>query len=369
MSQQPVREQASRDSRRPIRRYGVNAVQVPWQLIAIGAAAFFLGLFVVDVMRGIARPLALLFIAIAIAEALAPAVDRLSRVLPHVVSVLLVYLLLIAAFAGIGWLIVPPLVDQAAEVSADAPMLVDETLDWIERRDVVSRDQVVSTLTGQVESLSGQIIGLPLTIASFVLELVLVIAMSIYWQLSRAELRGFVLSLFPSGRRDRVGQVLGDLGSTIGGYLRAETIDAVIVGVLVWIGMSVIGVQYPLVLALVSALGELVPTIGPILSTVPAVLIALLDSPTTAVITLVFFLILQQVESNILLPNIMRNQSDIPPLLVIFALFAGAAVGGILGALVAIPLFGAAKVLVVEVFAPWIRQWAGVPGTGEEMTS
>ena len=76
----------------------------------------------------------------------------------------------------------------------------------------------------------------------------------------------------------------------------------------------------------------------------------------------VFFVGLQQVESNVLLPNIMRQQSDVRPLLVIVALLLGGSVGGILGALVAIPLIGALRVLIVRVVAPWVRGWSGAEG-------
>lgn len=120
--------------------------------------------------------------------------------------------------------------------------------------------------------------------------------------------------------------------------------------------MRVIGVQYPLVLALISASSEPIPVIGPIIGAVPALAVALLDSPTQALIVLAFKVGLQQFEGQLLAPNIMRRQTDVPQLLVLFALLAGTAVGGLLGALVAIPLAGALKVVVMRIIAPALRR-------------
>ncbi len=121
-------------------------------------------------------------------------------------------------------------------------------------------------------------------------------------------------------------------------------------------------------LALLAALGEFVPVVGPIAASVPAIVIALLDSPLKALLVLAFYAVVQLAESYLLLPNVMRTQSDIPPLLVLFALAAGGAIGGILGALVAIPLAGAIQVLVVRVLAPTVRRWTGAPNPDEEGT-
>jgi predicted PurR-regulated permease PerM len=123
-------------------------------------------------------------------------------------------------------------------------------------------------------------------------------------------------------------------------------------------------VDYALVLALVAAFGEFLP----ILAAVPAVLVALFDSPVQAVIVAVFYLVLQQIESNIIMPNVMSNQADVPPLLTIVAISAGGTIGGILGALIAIPLAGVLKVMVTQVAAPAIRRWTGATQSSTTVT-
>ncbi len=134
-----------------------------------------------------------------------------------------------------------------------------------------------------------------------------------------------------------------------------------LVGAATFSGLTVIGVDFPLVLALIAGIAELIPIVGVYIATIPAVAIALIESPTQALMVLGFYVLLQQIESNLLLPALMRHQAGIPALLAVFALFAGEQLAGILGALIAIPLAGALQVLVVRVVAPALRRWTGAP--------
>jgi predicted PurR-regulated permease PerM len=126
-----------------------------------------------------------------------------------------------------------------------------------------------------------------------------------------------------------------------------------------YVGLVIIGVPFPLVLGVLAGLGELVPIAGPIFASIPAIGLALLDSPLKAGIVMVFYIAIQQLEGHILVPSIVGRQANIPPILAIFAILAGAALGGILGALIAIPIAGALRVLILRVVAPEIRRWTG----------
>jgi len=154
------------------------------------------------------------------------------------------------------------------------------------------------------------------------------------------------------------------MGQTMGGYVRATGINGVIIGAMTYVGLLVIGVEYTLVLAVLAGLGEFLPVVGPIFAAIPAIAIALIESPQQAIVVTIFYIALQQLESNLLVPFIMRQQADVPPLLSLFALLAGSALGGLLGAIVAIPLAGALRVLVVRVLAPAEREWSGAEPQG-----
>jgi len=338
-----------------------------WRFIAIGALIVLVGLSLSQFLVLVIRPLALLFAAIIIAEALSPLVDLISRKVPRSLAIVMPYLCVLALISGIGWLIYPTLVSEAERLVERGPELVSQVQEWVNRWDPTGDGRITELATSRLGSAAGVLTSLPFTIVSSVVEVVLVIVMSIYWLFAKPGLREFFLSLFPSSRRDSAGSVLEEIGQTIGGYVRAELLTAILIGLITWVGLSLIGVQYALVLALVAAVGELIPVIGPIVSAVPAIAVALLDSPLQALLVLGFFLVLQQVESNILLPNIMHRQAHIPPLLAIFSLFVGGTIGGILGALVAIPLAGALKVITIRVLAPAIRNWSGADRSSDDI--
>lgn len=307
----------------------------------------------------LARPLTLLFAAIVIGQALAPIVDRLTRRwLPRVAAILVVYAVLLSLLGVLGWLVVPGLVGQGQALIANAPELLDDLQSQWERLNPGGGEQITQTLQGQVAGFSGQIVRLPLTIASSVTEILLVLIMSAYWLVAAPRLHGFVVALVPEDQRDRVVAVLQEAGQTMGGYVRGTAINAVLVGGVTYTGLRLIGVDYPWVLALVAALGELIPIAGPILAAIPAIGVALFDSPQTAVIVLVFYIVIQQLESNVLMPLVMHNQADVPPLLALVAILAGGSIGGLLGAVVAIPLAGALRIIVIRALEPRLSNGA-----------
>jgi predicted PurR-regulated permease PerM len=227
-------------------------------------------------------------------------------------------------------------------------MLVDRSTDWAER-----------WYPGGEDRFGGVLVDLPFTILVSLAEAVLVLFVSAYWLLLRPSLGQFVRSPVPERRHADLEALGANVSQAIGGYFRGEGLMAVVVATIVYIGLRVIGVEYALVLALIVAVGELVPIAGPFIAAIPAVGVALLDSPTQAAIVLVFYVIVQQIESNILLPAVMQRQVHVSPVLALVALYAGGAIGGVLGAVIAVPLAGAARVLAIHFAVPSIRRWSG----------
>jgi predicted PurR-regulated permease PerM len=332
-----------------------------WRGAVVQAATLALAFGLLFVVWLLVHPLALLWMAIVIATALAPAVSLFERRLPRLLSILLVYLILLLVAGGIGWAVSLLLAGQAAKLVANAPSLLDQTQQWLGRSQLrtFGDEQLLNSLLPGVDQFADVLISLPVRIVSTAAELVLVLVISLYWLIAVPRLRLFVLSLFPVSLHHEVDVLLQETGQTMGGYIRGSVMNGVAVGGCVYVGLLILGVDYPLVLALVAGLGELVPIAGPIIAAVPALAIALAQSPLKALIVLAFYVVLQQLENHILVPNIMSRQAHMSPLLVIVAFVAGVALGGILGALVAISLAGALQVVVVRVLAPAIRRMTG----------
>jgi predicted PurR-regulated permease PerM len=332
----------------------------------IGALALILTIGALYTVRLLLRPLLLLFVAIVIAEALVPVVERLSRRMPRGAAVAIVYAALAAAVAGIAWLTVPPLVTQGNELVENGPELVERGRARIEAWVPGGGDRIAESAQAGLGRVGGGLIDLPFRIATSLAEVILIFAMSIYWLLMGPSLRRFARSFFPPARQSQADDVMDEVGHAIGGYLRGEGLTALLMTAIVYVGLSIIGVEYALVLALITGVGELIPVIGPILAAIPALAVALLDSPVQAGIVFVFFLVVQQLESNVLLPNIMHREAGVPPLLALFAFFAGGSAFGVLGAIAAIPFAAGLRVVVLRVVVPAIRRWTGAVAADSE---
>jgi putative heme transporter len=347
-------------SGRPARRVLFHAPEGwGWTVLAIAAGLVLTVLFV-TALRYFVRPLALMALGVAIAAALAPLVSRLEKRMPRVVAAVLVFAGVLLVFAAIIGTIIPAVIQQAQEFIGFIPQIVENLQEWYNQfgGDI----PIIETLFGQLGQLGGSLVAVPLGLASAVVQILLVLFIALYALLEAPRLKKFISSLFPSDRREQVSSVLAEMAQAMGGFVRGTVIIAALVGLITFIGLTIIGVPFALVLALIAGTLELLPYVGPILAIVPMLLVALLESPTQALIVLVFFGILQQLESNVFVPNIMHSQTEISPLLAVFAIVGGGSVGGLLGALVAIPIASALQVFVVRVIAPEIRRQTGAEG-------
>jgi predicted PurR-regulated permease PerM len=141
------------------------------------------------------------------------------------------------------------------------------------------------------------------------------------------------------------------LEQQIGGWVRGELALMIIIGLLTYIGLKILGVNYALPLSIIAGLLEIIPNIGPTIALIPAVLVALTSSPVTALATVALYFLIQQFENNIIVPKIMQRAVGVKPLIVIIALMTGAKLAGVLGAALAVPGYLVLKVVIEEIYA------------------
>jgi predicted PurR-regulated permease PerM len=330
-----------------------------WRSAAAIAVGILLAVSLIAFIYLLARPIALLILGVAIASAIAPLVSALATRIPRGISAILVFLIAIAIFVGAFWIIIPPLVGQAAEIGNRAPELIEraqQMFDW-ERLDFLPLESILP----QLGALSSGIISIPVALASSLIEILLVLFISLYLVIEAPNLERFVLSLVPAEREERLRSLLYDMATAMGGYIRGVLVAAFIIGLLTYLGLLLIGIDFPLVLGLLAGLLEIIPYLGPLIAAVPIIAIAWLESTTLAIIAVIFIIILQQVENYLVTPNVMRSQTKVSPLLVILAIIAGNRLGGLLGVLIAIPIVAAARVFIRQVIAPAVRRQTGAP--------
>jgi predicted PurR-regulated permease PerM len=340
-----------------------------WWYTSIGAMALALGFGLLGVIYLFIRPLGLLILGISIAALFAPLISWLSRRIPRLIAVILVYLGLALLLIGIGMVIIPALSAQAQVVIIQLPGTFKQLQGSLQGYPSQFYNDLLNQLITYLSGLGTSLVALPVAFVSALMDILIVIFISIYGLLVVPSLRNFILSLFPESRSIRLEFILNKMINEMGGYLRGAIINGLIIGGMTGLGLFVIGVNYALVLGLIAGTLEFIPVIGPIVGAVPMVGVALLQSPTKAFIALAYAILLHQVESNILVPNIMRTQTEISPLLVLLALSGGLTIGGIFGALIAIPLTAALRVVFVEQVFPAIRHRTGAQVGNTDVTT
>ncbi len=306
-----------------------------------------------------ARVAVLVFIAILLASGLEPLIDRVrSRSgLGRGATLLLVYVGFFAAVAVLLLLVVPGAITQLGEFGARITPLLNDARDWA--RTVEPRAVSVS-LVGLIDTARrvlvpsaaqapepDQLIALGLTFAEIVISLIALLALVYFWLTERARLQRFTLNLLPADNRAGARDAWNQIELQLGAWVRAQLILMGSVGVATTVAYFLIGLEGALLLGLIAALAEAIPLIGPALGAVPALIVAALTGRIEIVILVaVVYVIIQIIEGNVLVPLVMHNAIGVPPFLVFVSILGGAAIAGIPGALISVPLVAALLVVV-----------------------
>ena len=188
------------------------------------------------------------------------------------------------------------------------------------------------------------------TVGNGIADTLLVVVGGIYLAAQPELYRTGAIKLVPKRGRDLAAQALDASARALKLWLLGRMVSMAVVGVLTWLGLAIIGVPSRCALGLLAALLEFVPFIGPIISAVPALLLALADSPEKAIWTALLFLAIQQFEGNVLEPLVQQRAVDLPPALLLFALVAGGLIFGIVGVILAAPFTVVVYVMVKRLY-------------------
>ncbi len=319
-----------------------------WAKIGFAALALLLIVFASDIVLLVFASILLAILLRSLAEPLAA---RL-RISPRWALAIVVALLAIS-LGLIGWAIAPSIGEQVRDLRATLPAALQRLQQelsrfvWLEALfdaaprpdEVAAQPQVAGKVTG---ALSGTLAAFGHTVVAIVIALYLAAD-------PRPYIEGTV-RLFPPAHRDRAREILFAMGHTLRWWLFGKAISMVIVGVAVFIGLALIGVPMAGALALIAALLDFIPNIGPLLALLPAALFALLQGPTQVFYVVLLYGVIQTVEAYVLTPMIERRTVELPPALTLVALLVAALLFGWLGLLLAAPATAALLVLVQMVY-------------------
>lgn len=320
-------------------------------LVLLVAALFYLQKLVLVILT-----------AIVIASAIEPATRWFVKYkFPRLVAVMIVYLLFLSFLLGFFYFFLPPVLSEMinflailpsylATFDSSSPFQESVFLGTQSVVDTLSITNVVTELRALFSNVSESFLATITVVFGGVLSFVLIIVFSFYFAVQETGIDDFIKIVSPIKYQKDLINLWKRSQVKIGLWMQGQLILAVIVGVLVYLGLTILGVKYALLLAVIAAIFELIPVFGPILSAIPAILIGFVDGgATTGLLVIGLYIIIQQFENHLIYPLVVTKVVGVPPLLVILALLIGAQLAGFLGIILSVPIAAVIQEVVSDV--------------------
>jgi predicted PurR-regulated permease PerM len=306
---------------------------------------FFIA-FIFFLLFWLKEVLLLIFVSLVLAAAFQPIVKKWSGKIGKPFSVILLLLIFFSLVTGFAYLVVPPLVDQTKQLANNLPEYISRFQAFRSHFPVVER--WISSISSSLTNATGSFISITAGFFGGVVSFFTVIILTLYFLLDERFFINMGHGLFPEGKIDNVINVVKKISTKVGAWLRGQIALGLIIGLISYIGLAIIGVPYAVTIAVIAGVLEIVPAVGPFIAGTLAVLIALSVSPLTALFVVIFYIIIQQLENNFLVPKIMQKAVGLPPAIIIVALLIFGKLLGIMGAILAVPILGILFVLYEE---------------------
>ncbi len=278
------------------------------------------------------------------------------------ISVICAFLILILFLLLVGTFVLLPFIHEFDKFIVDLPNLISKIQNIaikIQQRaqllDLPANintfiEQAITSAASFSADLAKRILQAVFGFASSIVELVVVPVLAYYFLKDWSILKDKIVSLFTVESRGKVRKIIEEMSLVISAYIRGQVIISIIIGIFVFSGMYLLGVDYPLVLGLLAACTESIPIIGPIIGSVPAIMLAYLISPTLAFKVIIFYILVQFLENQIVVPNIMGHTIDLHPVAIIISLLIGSQLWGIIGMMLAVPVAALLRVLIKQLW-------------------
>ncbi|MEV7608907.1 AI-2E family transporter [Microbacterium sp. NPDC089320] len=349
----------------------------PFTFGLLGALGVLVALLLGGIVNQLATVLVYVGVAIFLALGLDPIVSFIERKLPRPAAVAIVVSVVLLIFAGIILAIVPLLIEQVTNLIQDGPKMVEDFMASAWFKDVSEQfgstldDAAQGVLTfvqdpSNILNISGGVFAVGAGIAGGITGVTIVLILTLYFMASLRSMKRVAVRFVPYYQRDTFSGLLEDVSGAVGRYVMGQASLAVINGILSLIVMTIIGAPVPALLALIAFIGSMIPLVGTLSASIINALICLIVSPVTALIAFGYYLVYMQIEAYVLSPRIMNKAVAVPGALVVIAAVAGGALGGILGALVAIPVAASIIIIVQKVVFPTQDSKVVPPGTLSE---
>lgn len=300
--------------------------------------------------------------AIVIASGISPFANWLDdRGFPRVLGVLALYLVILGLAVFVLSLVVPYISDDITRLISALPKVVERVSSSLESAqnsspqylDFLGEIQnILSGLSSYLQQASQSVVGLIVSIFGGVFSFVAILIISFYLSVTRKGIEVFLGSVVPEKYEDYVISLWKRTETKVGRWLQGQLLLGLIVGLMVYVGLSLLHVKYALLLSLLIMVLELVPMVGPVVAAIPAVFLAFLQTPTLGVYVIILYIFVQQLENHVLVPLILGKTLNLNPVVIILALLVGDRLAGIPGMILAVPI----STIIVEMLDDVARQ-------------
>ena len=295
----------------------------------------------------------LVFLSIVVAAALNPAIARLVQWrVQRSLAVVSVYLCVLGILGVAIYLIVPPFGQQLNDFFQNSSAYLAQLyqfFDYLNAHHIaVNKEVLISQVGSEFSASFSGIFTTTVSVVSGLISFVIFFFLSLYLSLEEKGIETFFLAVTPNEHHDSLRRLTSRMQTKISHWMVGQFLVMLTVFLMYWIGLTILGVPYALLIALAGGFLEIVPYVGPVMAAVPAVLVASAVTPWLGFLTLLFYTVSHQLEGHIITPQIMKRAVGLNPVVVIIALLIGGKLGGILGVILAVPLATVLSVFLEE---------------------
>jgi predicted PurR-regulated permease PerM len=338
---------------RPLRRDSA------FMLGFLGALGVLLALAIVHAIAQARSVIILIVVALFLAVGLNPVVESLTRRgMRRSVAIAIVFVVVIGAFVGFGFAVVPPVIDQTNAFVKELPNYLDDLRGnrTIRQFDndyhVIEKAKAYVTGPDLGQRVFGGLLGVGRVVLSAVFSAFTLLIMTLYFLAALPSMKRQAYQLVPASRRERVTLLTDEILVRIGGFVSGALTVAFIAAVSSYIFLMILGLPYALALAVFVGLLDLIPLVGATIAAVAVSTLGFIDSLAAGFACVIFYVAYQQVENYVIYPRVMRRAVDVPAPVTVVAVLIGGALLGITGALLAIPIAAATLLVIRQVTIP-----------------
>lgn len=297
------------------------------------------GLFILLCLKLVGVVL-MIIVSLMLAAAFSPIVNKLKTKMPIAIASILVMLVLLSPIVIVAVTIIPNLIQQF-------PDILHTINTSLAKMTILPPSLRNLDLAQYSSSIASYILQSTSKITSFITTFITVVFLTLYFLIDSEKLLTLIYSFVPDSYKEKAKQLVAEVSRVNGQYIRGNLLISVICGIIIYIGLSLLKVPYAGSLALFAAIVDLLPLVGAFLGAVPAVILAFSISPLIGILTIGLFLIYQQVENNLLAPNIYTRALDLSPALSFISVIIGASLFGMFGAFIALPVAASIPTIII----------------------